>query len=135
MEIMVINHHFNYDPSNPYARITSGPLPATSRVRDTNSQSETGEDHGSHHRHVSEPVRRRSCAGYRAVNVVADATRQVFTAFQLRGRQRFRNRLSPPGAQPPVRTDLLRSTFRPIRVSRLRLFFEELRRSSKRAFP
>src|SRR6267378_926473 len=123
MEIMIINHHFTYNPSNPYPRITSGPLPATSRVRDTNSQPETGEDHGSHHRHVSEPVRRRSCAGYRAVNVPADATRQVFTAFQLRRRQRFRNRLSPPGAQPPVRTDLLRSTFRRTRVSRARRFF------------
>src|SRR5882762_3913483 len=119
MEIMIINHHVTYNLSNPYPRITSGPLPATSRVRDTNSQSETGEDHGSHHRHVSEPVRRRSSAGYRAVNVPADATRQVFTAFQLRRRQRFRNRLSPTGAYLTQRTDLLRSTLSLHRVSRI----------------
>src|SRR5882762_10796881 len=116
-------------PSTLTPRITSGLLPATSRARGTNSQSETGEDHGSHHRHVSEPVRCRSCAGYRAVNVPAGATRPVFTAFQLRRRQRFRNRLPPPGAQAPVRTDLLRSTFSAYpRLAATPPFFEELPR-------
>src|SRR5205809_946704 len=89
-------------PSDP--RI--GPWPASCFGYDkeaTVNQKEE-QDHGNHDHRASDPVRCRPRSGHRPVHVPADATLQGDRPFQLRSRQRFRNRLPPPRAQPPVKT-------------------------------
>src|SRR6267378_4209306 len=93
-------------------RIGPGPLPALSRVRNELSIGKEEKDHANRNHRASDLVRCRPRSGYRPVYVPADATLQGNRPLHLRSRQRFRNRLPPPRAQPPpLRTDLLRSTF------------------------
>src|SRR5258708_9425278 len=81
-----------------------GPLPALVMTRKRTVNQKEEQNHGNRDHRASDPVRCRPRSGHRPVHVPADATLQGDRPFQLRSRQRFRNRLPPPRAQPPVRT-------------------------------